>query len=259
MSALVLQRAPGLRRPVLLLAFTGWNDAGQAATSALRFVAEQLSATPFARVDPDEFYDFTVLRPQVRLVEGTQRTIDWNTVEVRGASVPVVAHDFAFGWGPEPHLKWKAFCTLMLDLVRECGASIVVTLGAYLAEVLYSRPVPVTGFATDPELVRRVDVGATRYEGPTGIIGVLADQCRAAGLRHVSLWAALPHYIAATPNPRGSLALLLRVAELVQLPIDLQPLQEAAAAFEQQVTEAINSDPKLSAYVRELKRREFAN
>ncbi len=259
MSALILGHPHGLRRPVLLLAFAGWNDAGQAATNAVRFAAEQLSATPFASIDPDEFYDFTVLRPQVRVADGAQRTIEWNTLEVRGAQVPAVAHDFAFGWGPEPHLKWKAFCALILDLARECGASMVVTLGGYLAEVLYSRPVPVTGFATDPDLLRHIDVGATRYEGPTGIVGVLAEYCRAAGLRHVSLWAALPHYIAAAPNPRGSLALLLRLCELVQLPIDLQPLQDAAAAFEQQVNEAIDSDPKLSAYVRELKRREFAN
>ena len=259
MSGLILERQPALRRPILILAFAGWNDAGQAATNAVRFAAEQLTATPFARVDPDDFYDFTVLRPQVRLAEGAQRTIDWNTLEVRAAQVPAVAHDFAFGWGPEPHLKWKAFCTLMLDLVRECDASMVVTLGGYLAEVLYSRPVPVTGFSTEPELLRHLDVGATRYEGPTGIVGVLAEHCRAAGLRHASLWAALPHYIAAAPNPRASLALLLRLCDLVQLPIDLQPLQDAAAAFEQQVTEAINGDPKLSAYVRELKRREFAH
>ena len=159
--------------------------------------------------------------------------------------------------GPEPHLKWKTFCTAVLTLAQQTGAELIVTLGGYLAEVLYSRPVPVTGFASDPERLQRIDVSGTRYEGPTGIVGVLGDALRSAGVEHVSLWAALPHYIAAMPNPRGSLALLLRLTELLELPVDLTPLKEAAATFEQQVNDAVTKDPQLSAYVRELKKREM--
>ncbi len=244
---------------MLILAFSGWNDAGQSATYAARFLSEQLGATALASIDPEEFYDFTVVRPQVRLVEGAHRAIDWVTVEVRAATVASMPRDYLFGWGPEPHLRWKTFTTRVLELVRETGVELVVTLGGDLAEVLYTRPVPVTGFASDPELLRRLDVGTTRYEGPTGIVGVLADACRTAGIPTLSLWAALPHYIAATPNPRGALALLLRLTKCLDLPSDLTPLQAEAAEFEQRVNEAVAADAQLSAYVRGLKKREFTN
>jgi predicted ATP-grasp superfamily ATP-dependent carboligase len=258
-AVLVFHERPALRQPVFIVAFSGWNDAGQSATTAVRFVADQLGARPYASIDPEEFYDFTVARPQVQLTAGAQRAIQWTTFDLRASSVPAAAHDFVFGWGPEPHLKWKTFCAAVLDAAREQGSPLIVTLGGYLAEILYSRPIPVTGFATDPELLRRVDVGSTRYEGPTGIVGVLGDACRTAGIPHLSLWVALPHYIAALPNPRGALALLLRVAEAAQLPVDLTPLQTAAAEFEQNVDEAVAKDAKLSAYIRELKKRELAN
>lgn len=259
MEPLVFHDRPTLRRSILVLAFSGWSDAGQSATTAVRFLAEQFRATKLASIEPEEFFDFTVVRPQVRLVEGMHRSIEWTTMEFHAAAVPATPHDYIFGWGPEPHLKWKTFCRALLTLAEQTGVELLVTLGGYLAEVLYSRPVPVTGFATDPERLRRIDVSGTRYEGPTGIVGVLGDAWRGAGKEHVSLWAALPHYIAALPNPRGSLALLLRLTELLQLPVDLTPLKEAAATFEQQVNDAVAKDPQLSAYVRELKKREFAN
>jgi len=259
MAALVVHDRPALRRPVFVMAFAGWNDAGQSATTAVRFLAEQLGAQPYASFDPEDFYDFTVTRPHVRLVAGAQRAIQWTTFDLVAATVATAEHDFVFGWGPEPHLKWKTFCAAILDAAREHDGSLIVTLGGFLAEVLYSRPVAVTGFATSADLLRRIDVGNTRYEGPTGIVGVLGDACRSAGLRHLSLWAALPHYIAALPNPRGALALLLRLVEAIKVPVDLQPLQTAAAEFEQSVDEAVSKDPKLSAYIRELKKREMAN
>lgn len=259
MGPLRFHNRPALRRPALILAFSGWNDAGQSATSAVRFLSEQLGATRFASIDPEEFYDFTVSRPQVRLIEGAQRALHWITVDFRAAVVGATSRDHIFAWGPEPHLKWKTFTDAVLQLVRECGVELVVTLGGYLAEVLYTRPVPVTGFASDAELLRRIEVGATRYEGPTGIVGVLADACRTAGVASVSLWAALPHYIAAVPNPRGALALLLGVTELLALPADLTPLQKEAAEFEQRVDEAVAGDAQLSTYIRELKKREFSN
>ena len=232
MEPLILHSHPALRRPIIVLAFSGWSDAGQSATTAVRFLAEQFGATKLASIEPEEFFDFTVVRPQVRLVEGTQRSIEWPTVEFRAAAVSATPHDYIFAWGPEPHLKWKTFCAALLSLAQRMRAELIVTLGGYLADVLYSRPVPVTGFATDAERLRRIDVSGTRYEGPTGIVGVLGDACRNAGLQHVSLWAALPHYIAAMPNPRGSLALLLRLTELLELPVDLTALKDAAANFE---------------------------
>jgi proteasome assembly chaperone (PAC2) family protein len=259
MGLLRSQTRPALRQPAFVLAFSGWNDAGQSATSAVRFVSEQLGGIRFASIDPEEFYDFTVSRPHVRLTEGAHRAVEWSTLEFHAAVVSAIPRDYVFGWGPEPHLKWRTFAGLILQLARECGAGLVVTLGGYLAEVLYTRPVPVTGFASDAELLRRLDVGATRYEGPTGIVGVLADACRSAGLASVSLWAALPHYIAAVPNPRGTLALLLRLTEILDLPVDLAPLQADAAEFEERVNEAVAADAQLSAYVRELKKRDFSN
>jgi proteasome assembly chaperone (PAC2) family protein len=250
---------PGLRRPALVLAFSGWNDAGQCATSAVRLLSEQLGAAKFASIDPEEFYDFTVSRPHVRLVEGARRAVKWITLDFYAAVVSAIPRDYVFAWGPEPHLRWRTFTGLILQLARECGAELVVTLGGYLAEVVYTRPVPVTGFSSDTDLLQRADVGATRYEGPTGIVGVLADACRSAGIASVSLWAALPHYIAAAPNPRGTLALLLRLTDLLDLPVDLRPLQTEAAEFEQHVNEAVAADAQLSAYVRELKKRESSN
>ncbi|HUI26822.1 MAG TPA: PAC2 family protein [Candidatus Kryptonia bacterium] len=259
MDALSFAERPVLRQPVLILAFGGWNDAGSSATAAVRYVSEQFDAKPLASIDPDEFYDFTVQRPQVQLVDGLHRQVTWTTNEFHFTANPALPHDLIFGWGPEPHLKWKTFCATVLRLARECGVEMLVTLGGYLAEVLYSRPVPITGFASTPALMQRLDVTSTRYEGPTGIVGVLGDVCRRESMPHVSLWAALPHYIAAVPNPRGSLALLMRVTSFLNIPLDLAPLQETAAAFEQKVDEAVADDAKLSAYIRELKKREFAN
>jgi len=259
LESLRFDSRPGLRRPVLILAFSGWNDAGQSATAAVSYLADQFEARALAVIDPDEFYDFTVLRPQVRLVDGVHRQVDWTVNEFRYTANPALERDLIFGWGPEPHLKWKSFCSSVVQLVRECGVEMVVTLGGFLAELLYSRPVPISGFASDPALIAKLELQTTRYEGPTGIVGVLADVCRREAVPHVSLWAALPHYIAAVPNPRGALALLMRLTSFLNLPADLAPLQSDAAIFEEKVNEAVAEDPKLSAYVRELKKREFAN
>lgn len=259
MGVLVSHDRAALRRPVFVLAFGGWNDAGQAATTAVRLVAEQLDAQPYVSIDPEEFYDFTVTRPLVRLTDGQQRSIEWQTVDLRAAVLPAAQRDFVFGWGPEPHFRWRTFVAALTELLAEAQAELVVTLGGFLAEVLYSRPVPVSGFAAPVELLAKADVVTTRYEGPTGIVGVLGDALRVRGIAHASLWAALPHYIAAVPNPRGALALLLRASTLLDLPIDLVPLQTAAAEFERNVDAAVEKDPQLAAYVRELKKRELAH
>jgi predicted ATP-grasp superfamily ATP-dependent carboligase len=248
---------PVLRDAPLLLAFEGWNDAGEAASSALRYVARQVGAVPLGEIDCEEFFDFTVARPLVGTGEGGLRRIEWpHTVFRYGSMDP--DRELVVGWGPEPHLRWRRYCDLVLALLRRLAARRVVLLGAYLADVLYSRPVGVTGFASDPRLLESLSIGASRYEGPTGIVGVLGDRLRGEGIEFASLWAGLPHYISASPNPRGALALLERLAGLVGLRLDLEPLRAEAARFEERVSALVAADPELGEYVRQLKRRDFA-
>lgn len=254
---LTFEARPALRHPVLILAFAGWSDAGASATTAVRYLTEQLIATKFASIDPEEFYDFSVQRPVVRLVEGTSRQIQWPSYDLYYGSGIGIERDFVLGIGSEPHLRWRTFCETMLRVVRECGVEMIITLGAYLDEVLYTRPVPLTGFATDPKLTAELDVLPSRYQGPTGLVGVLNDTCRRMGVPSVSLWAALPHYLSAAPNPRGSLALVLRLTQWIGLRVDTGPLERAAAEFQGKVNDAVNNDPNLSAFIRELKKREF--
>jgi proteasome assembly chaperone (PAC2) family protein len=243
----------------MVLAFAGWNDAGEAASTAVRYLARQLSASKFASIDPEEFYDFTVMRPHVRLAGGVTRELIWISNDFSAASLPGGEHDLILGLGPEPHLRWRTFCAQVVELARRCDSQMIVTLGGFLSEVLYSRPVEVSGFSTDQALIERLSLTPSRYEGPTGIVGVLADACRQAGLPTASLWASLPHYIAASPNPRAALAILLRLRDLVGFAVDLSEMEAEAADFQRRVNEAVNADPKLAAFVRELKQREFAH
>ena len=254
---ITFESRPSLKRPVLILAFSGWSDAGASATTAVRYLTEQLLATKFASVDPEDFYDFSVQRPMVRLNEGMQRQIQWPSYDFYYGAGIGIERDFVFGIGAEPHLHWRAFCETLLRMARECGIETIVTLGAYLDEVLYTRPIPVTGFATDPKLMGELDLIPSRYQGPTGIVGVLGDACRRTGIPNMSLWAALPHYLSASPNPRGALALVLRLTQWLGLRVDTGPLERAAGEFQTKVNEAVNSDPNLSAFIRELKKREF--
>jgi proteasome assembly chaperone (PAC2) family protein len=259
MDVLRFDDQPQLRDPVIVLAFVGWSDAGEAASSAVRYLARHLGAAKFASIDPEEFYDFTVMRPHVRLAEGVTRQVVWMSNDFSAALVPGAEHDLILGLGPEPHLRWRTFCAAVIELARRCQAHLIVTLGGFLSEVLYSRPVEVSGFSSDPELIDRLGLTPSRYEGPTGIVGVLGDTCRREQIPTASLWAALPHYIAASPNPRAALALLLRLRTLLGIAVDLSDLEREAAEFEERVNEAVAADPKLSAYVRELKKREFAH
>jgi predicted ATP-grasp superfamily ATP-dependent carboligase len=256
-DALTFDSRPALRKPVLVLSFSGWNDAGTAATTAVRYLMEQLLAEKFASIDPEEFYDFSVQRPMVRLAENKIREIQWPSYDFHYGAGTGVERDFIFGIGSEPHLRWRTFSEMLLRLVRECQVDTVVTLGAYLDEVLYTRPVPLTGFSSDPQLAPELDLVSSRYQGPTGIVGVVGDACRRADVRNVSLWAALPHYLNVSPNPRGSLALILRLSQWLGLRIDTSLLERAAADFQNQVNEAVNKDASLSAFIRELKKREF--
>jgi predicted ATP-grasp superfamily ATP-dependent carboligase len=193
----------------------------------------------------------------VRLTESKIRELHWPSFDFYYGSGMGVERHFVLGVGAEPQLRWRTFTETVLRFARECGINTIVTLGAYLDEVLYTRPVPLTGFSTDAKLMEELDLVPSRYQGPTGIIGILADACRRTGIPHVSFWAALPHYLNVTPNPRGTLALLLRLNQWIGLRVDTSPLERAAADFQAKINEAVNSDPKLSAFVRELKKREF--
>lgn len=248
---------PDLRDAALLVAFDGWNDAGQAATSALHFIETSIRSVPLGEIDCEDFFDFTVARPTVRLEEGESRSIEWPDVRFAYGAVDAT-RELVTGWGIEPHLRWRAFTETCVELTRELGLSRVVLLGAHLADVVYSRPVGVTGFASKTGLLEEIGVTGSGYEGPTGIVGVLGDRLRREGLQVYSLWAGLPHYISATPNPRGALALVQKVIELLDLKLDTESLEREAALFEQQISDLVAGDPELADYVRQLKKREFA-
>jgi proteasome assembly chaperone (PAC2) family protein len=253
-----LGEVPSLRSPVLITAFGGWNDAAQAATSALRFLAKQWSARQFASIDPEEFFDFTSTRPTVRLNADAQRELEWPSNAFLYHTDPALERDVVMLLGVEPHLKWRAFSAAVMGVARECGISLVASMGALLADAAHTRPVPLSGFATAPgiqERLQRLGLTGSRYEGPTGIIGVIHDACRRGELPSMSLWAAVPHYLGPTPNPKASAAVLRTLDDLLGLRLKLAELEEAADSFEEQVNEAIAGSPEVAEYVRTLEQR----
>ena len=254
---LVLHVEPVLRNAPLVLAFEGWNDAGEAATHALDYIADAIRSVPLAEIDSEEFLDYTVTRPNVRIDAMRERVIDWPQTRFRYGSADV-SREVVTARGMEPHFHWRRYCEIVASLVKRLGVGEVVLLGAYLADVVYSRPVGVTGFASDPGRLEQLGVTPSSYEGPTGIVGVLAERLRRDGVSVVSLWAGLPHYITATPNPRGALALVQKLIECLGLKLDVEPLRSAAAQFEEEISALVAGDPELNEYVRRLKRREFA-
>jgi len=248
---------PRVDGATLVAAFEGWNDAGEASTVAARYVEESIHAVPLAEIDGEEFLDFTVRRPIVRAgVLGT-RAIEWPCTRFSYGAADG-SRELVVAIGVEPHIRWRAYCDLFAQLVAKLGIRRVVLLGAYVADVIYSQPVRVTGFASDATCLADLDVPPSDYEGPTGIVGVLGERLRADGVHVLSLWAGLPHYITAAPNPRGALALVQKIAVGLPLAIDDQPLRAEAAEFEQRISALVSSDPELSEYVRQLKRRDFA-
>ena len=255
MSELIVSSRPELRRPVLIAAFRGWNDGGQGATLGGGYLARQWGAEAFAEIDSENFYDFQAVRPNVSLDEGLTRKLEWPSNTFLHAPIPDLDRDAVVLLGVEPNLRWKTYSQLVLDLAQELGVEMVVTLGSLLADVPHTRPAPVSAAASDPALVEELGVEPSRYEGPTGILGVLLDACRRAGIPSVSLWAAVPHYVSLAPSPRAALALCRRLGELVRTDIDLAELEQAAEEYNEQVTEAVASDAETSAYVEELERR----
>ena len=250
-----VHRRPELTRPVLIAAFRGWNDGAQAASLAAGYLAKTWQAQRFAHLDPEEFFDFQATRPHVSLEAGMTRKIDWPETAFYHARPDGLDRDVVLLLGIEPNLRWRTFTDLLVGLVRELGVEMMITLGALLADVPHTRPSPVTGSASDPDLVRQLGLSESRYEGPTGIVGVLHDACRGAEIPSASLWVAVPHYVSLTPSPRAAVALCERLGGLIGLDVDVSELEEAAQSYEEQVSEAVASDEETAAYVEELEQR----
>jgi predicted ATP-grasp superfamily ATP-dependent carboligase len=247
-----------LRRPIVITAFSGWNDAAEAATTAARYLATSFSAEKFAEIDPEEFYHFGLSRPYVRFKNDseTEREIVWPATEFSIAQATALPRDLVVGVAIEPHLKWKTYCNAVIELARRCEATLVLTLGALLAEVPHTRPVRLVGSASDPELAARLGLKPTRYEGPTGIVGVLNTMCREQGLATANLWANVPHYISGIENPKASLALVKRVLALIDATADLSDLDDAVRQFDQNLTEIVAQNEKIAGYITKLESRD---
>jgi proteasome assembly chaperone (PAC2) family protein len=248
----------GLRRPIVITAFSGWNDAAESATTAARYLATTFNGRKFAEIDPEDFYHFGLSRPTVRFKPGseTEREVLWPVMEFSLAQPKELERDLIIGVAAEPHLKWKTYCGAIIELARRCDATLVLTLGALLAEVPHTRPVRLSGGAGDPELARLLGIKPTRYEGPTGIVGVLNTACRDSGLPTASLWANVPHYISGIENPKAALALVRRVLVLLNATIDLSDLEDAGRQFDQNLSEIVAQNEKIAGYIRKLESRD---
>jgi proteasome assembly chaperone (PAC2) family protein len=251
MEHVTLISRPRLRRPVLLAAFDGWNDAGESATTAIDAIGAALDATTFATVDPEEFYDFQATRPTVRLLEG-HRHVDWPMVELRAAPLPQADHDLILLRGHEPNLRWRTFAAEVVELVASLGVEMVVTVGALLADVPHTRPTQVVSSTSDPDLAEQLGLPVSRYEGPTGILGVLSDAAGRAGIPAVGLWAALPHYLHLAPNPWGAMALVEELGRLLPVAVDTSGLAGQTQAFDAAVADLLDENPELTGYVERL-------
>jgi proteasome assembly chaperone (PAC2) family protein len=239
----------------MLVAFEGWNDAGDAASGAVRYLIDRYDAELVAEIDPEDFFDFTSTRPQAELGDDGVRRIRWPTTEVYAATLPGDAGDALLVVGTEPQLRWRTFCAQITGLAEEANCRLVVLLGALVAEVPHSRPVPVVGTVSDPALQAELGLQPSSYEGPTGVVGVLSAACREAGLSAASLWAAVPTYVPTAPSPKAALALLERTSEVLGMWVPTTDLEIAAAAYERQVSELVQEDEETSDYVTQLEER----
>ncbi len=257
MTHLSTEMLPDLRDPVLVAAFSGWNDAGEAASAAARWLVRHLPARRIGGLDAEEFHSFTDTRPTVRLVND-ERRISWPAHDLYLAERADRPRDLLLLVAREPELRWRTYCEHMLSFARDAGTTTLVSLGALLADAPHSRPVPVSGFATDTDWWTRLEaegISPSNYQGPTGIVGMIHDFARAGDLPSFSLWASVPHYLPTTANPKAALALLRRLNAVLGLSIDLKRLESAAAYFERQVNDAVSRDRRATGYLRELERR----
>jgi proteasome assembly chaperone (PAC2) family protein len=253
-SALRWTRSPRLERPIVLAAFEGWNDAGDAASTAVRHIRDRLSAQPFAELDPEEFFDFTSTRPTIEILDGQSRRLNWPSTELaandlrgRGDLITLI--------GTEPQLKWRTFCDEIIGVVRAVDARLVIVLGALLAEVAHTRPTEVFGTTYDSRLADDLGLDTSSYEGPTGIVGVLHAACLDAGIPSVSLWASVPSYVPGAPSPKAALALVRSTAELLPVDVPVTDLEIASAAYERQVSRLVSEDEETATYVSQLESR----
>jgi proteasome assembly chaperone (PAC2) family protein len=241
--------------PVLVAAFEGWNDAGDAASTAIEHLQLTWDATPLAEIDPDDYYDFQVTRPTVRMVDGITRRVEWPTTRLSVCRPPGSNRDVVLVHGIEPNMHWRRFCGEIIDHVNNLGVTTVVTLGALLADTPHTRPVPVTGTAYDAASAAQFGLERSRYEGPTGIVGVLQDACVQAGVPAISIWAAVPHYVSQPPSPKATLALLHRVEDVLDVEVPLGGLPEQAEEWQRTVSEMAEEDEDVRNYVRALEER----
>ncbi len=247
---------PTLRSPVVVAAFEGWNDAGDAATSVVEHLELAWEARPLAVIDPDDYYDFQVNRPSVSLVDGLTRRIEWPTSRLSTCSPPQAKRDVVLLRGLEPNMRWRGFCDEILGLCHDVEVDTFVLLGALLSDNPHTRPVPVSGTASDPRTARRLSLQTSRYEGPTGIVGVMQDAATRVGLTAVSLWAQVPHYVSQPPCPKASLALVRRLEDLLDFPVPVGELPEQAQAWQETVDQLAGEDEEMADYVRQLEERE---
>jgi len=248
---------PTLRRPRAVVAFEGWNDACDAASGAINYLRNLADAEePFVVIDPEEFFDFQERRPTVQVDEGGTRSLTWPVTKFFAAPQPEEACDLLLVLGEEPRLRWKTFSRSVTQVLVEMDVEEVVLLGAFIGEVPHTKPVPVVGVATDPMLVRKHGLHPSKYEGPTGIIGVLQEACKEVGLPTITLWAATPHYLAANPNPKAMLALLTRCGDVLDMRIDTDELETVAEEFTLRVERAIEASSDLATYVEKLTQRD---
>jgi proteasome assembly chaperone (PAC2) family protein len=252
MQDVIWSGRPALRKPVMVCAFNGWNDAGEAASAAVSFIRGSFDAEQVATIDPEEFFDFTAVRPTVRLADGVTREIDWPSSTISAAAVPGAESDLVLLQATEPSLRWRRYTENLIATARQLDVRMVITLGALLADVPHSRPVAITGLASERSLVDRLGFQHTSYEGPTGIVGVFHNTCAKAGIPSASLWASVPHYVAAAPNPKVALALVRAFEGIAGVVVDAAELESAAEDYERQVSAAVASDPEVKAFVERL-------
>ncbi|MFI7118993.1 PAC2 family protein [Amycolatopsis sp. NPDC049868] len=246
---------PDDTKPIMIVAFEGWNDAGDAASRAVEHLQLNWDATPLSELSPDEYYDFQVSRPTVRMVDGVTRRVDWPTTRLSVCRPESLSRDIVLVQGPEPNMRWRAFCAELLEHIQRLEVSTVVTLGALLADTAHTRPVPVTGTAYDKDTASQFGLELNNYQGPTGIVGVLQDYCVQAGVPAVSIWAAVPHYVSHPPSPKATLALLHKLEDILDVEIPLGALPEQAEEWQRTVTEMAEEDEEISEYVRGLEER----
>jgi proteasome assembly chaperone (PAC2) family protein len=240
---------PRLRSPILVCAFRGWNDAAASASTALASIANDLDGELIARIDPEEFFDFQSTRPTITMDEGQTRRIEWPENNVIAVPVPTADRDLVLFDGTEPNLRWRTFSETIATVADALGVEMVITLGALIAEVSHTLPVPITGLASSQELVEELELERSSYEGPTGIVGVVHDLCRQAGIDSASLWAAVPHYVAAVPNPKAALALLRRLEGLTGIAVEASELEEETEDYEEQIGRAVAANPEIEELV----------